>query len=344
VNPETTNFLATDTGAATLSVVVPCYNEEEVIELTHERLTKVISGYLDSFEIIYVDDGSRDRTREILTRLSVSDKHVRMISFSRNFGHQIAVSAGVEQASGQAVVIIDADLQDPPEVIGEMLSKWADGADVVYAVRAHREGEGMFKQATAFAFYRILSRLSDVKIPLDTGDFRLMDRRVVDTLNSMPERDRFVRGMVSWVGFRQEPVHYRREPRAAGATKYPLSKMIRFAVTGVLSFSTSPLRLATWIGFSAAAVALAGVLYGLYSKLILQNAVPGWAATFTALMLMSGVQLITLGIIGEYLSRVFVQTKGRPLYVTQERLGFPGEAVAPPLRPRVQFKKARASL
>jgi len=315
-----------DTTAAdpiVLSVVVPCYNEEEVIALTHRDLSSVLQSLVTSYEIIYVDDGSRDRTHEILSSIAISDPCTRVVSFARNFGHQFAVSAGLDHASGSAVVIIDADLQDPPQVIEPMLQEWIRGADVAYGVRVDRDGESWFKRRTAAAFYRVLNWVSDTPIPVDTGDFRLMDRRVLKVLRSMPERDRFIRGMVAWVGFRQVPVEYHRAPRAAGRTKYPLRKMLRFAVTGILSFSIAPLRLAMWAGFSAAMVAMLAILYAVGAKVIFNNTVPGWAATFTAMMFFAGVQLICIGISGEYLARVYMQIKGRPLYVVSSESGFP---------------------
>ena len=327
------------TGTPVLSVVVPCYNEEEVIAITHTTLSETLRTLVSDYEIIYVDDGSRDRTLGILREIARGDPRTKVLSFARNFGHSPAVSAGLDFSTGSAAVIIDADLQDPPEVIGLMLQHWVNGADVVYGVRTGRDGETWFKQKTAALFYRTLNRMSDTPIPLDTGDFRLIDRRVVEVLRAMPEQDRFIRGMVSWIGFQQVPVEYRRHARAAGTTKYPLRKMIRFAVTGLLSFSSSPLRLATWAGFAAAFVALAGIGYAFAAKLIFRTAVPGWAATFTAVMFVSGVQLICTGIIGEYLARVYIQIKGRPLYIVSTAEGFDaasqhapseGRGVAPP--------------
>jgi polyisoprenyl-phosphate glycosyltransferase len=306
-----------------LSVVVPCYNEEEVIALTHRQLSSVLQSLVTSYEIIYVDDGSRDRTPEILYGIVTNDPCARLVSFARNFGHQFAVSAGLDHASGSAVVIIDADLQDPPHVIEPMLQAWIEGADVAYGVRTDREGESWFKRRTAAAFYRVLNWVSDTPIPVDTGDFRLMDRRVLDVFRAMPERDRFIRGMVAWIGFRQVPIEYRRAPRAAGATKYPLGKMLRFAVTGIVSFSIAPLRLATWAGFGAASIALLSILYALAGKFIFHTTVPGWTAIFTAMMFVSGVQLICIGISGEYLARVYMQVKARPLYLVSAALGFP---------------------
>jgi len=306
-----------------LSVIVPCFNEQEVIQETHRLLVDNLSALeqLD-FELIYVNDGSRDQTLQLLKKIQACDKRVRLVSFSRNFGHQIAVTAGLEYAVGDAIVLIDADLQDPPEVIAEMVSQWRNGADVAYGVRQDREGESTFKLWTAKVFYRTINLLSDVTIPLDTGDFRLIDRRVVDALLSMPERDRFVRGMVAWVGFRQVAVPYRRKARFAGVTKYPFSKMVRFAVDGVLSFSLVPLRIAIWIGFFAAVFAVIGIVYALILRLLTNVWVPGWTLLFVALMFLGGIQLIFLGIVGEYLGRVYGEVKRRPLYCVAETLGF----------------------
>jgi glycosyltransferase involved in cell wall biosynthesis len=306
-----------------LSVIVPCYNEEAVIRETHNRLGTVLSQ-LPGFgaEILYVDDGSRDRTISLLEQLQSSDPSVRVICLSRNFGHQTAVTAGLEHASGDCVVIIDADLQDPPEIIAEMVARWRDGYDVVYGVRENRDGETRFKLWTAKIFYRLMNRMSKVKIPLDVGDFRLVDRKVVDALVAMPERDRFLRGMVSWVGFKQIAVFYHRDPRLAGESKYPLLKMIEFAADGILSFSFAPLRLATWTGFAAIGVALVGVIYAVLLRLLTSDWVRGWASLFVAVLFMGGVQLISLGIIGEYIGRIYGEVKQRPLYFVSERLGF----------------------
>ncbi len=310
-----------------LSVVVPCYNEEAVITQTHERLRGVLAGLGDlDFEIVYVDDGSSDRTALLLQRLQREDRSVRVVRFSRNFGHQVAVSAGIDHAAGDAVVLIDADLQDPPETIREMVTRWREGYDVVYGVRTDRPGESAFKLATAKGFYRLMNRLSDTAIPLDTGDFRLMDRKVVTALQSMPERDRFVRGMVSWVGFRQTALPYQRAPRAAGESKYPLFKMLRFAFDGITSFSVAPLRVAIWLGFFASAVAAAGIVYALTLRLWTSMWVTGWTLLFIGILFMGGVQLISLGIIGEYVGRIYAESKRRPLYLVQERIGFEPEA------------------
>ncbi|HEX5386592.1 MAG TPA: glycosyltransferase family 2 protein [Gemmatimonadales bacterium] len=306
-----------------LTVVVPCYNEEAVIEETHRRLSRVLRALPDlGYEILYVDDGSSDATGAILERLAASDPHVRVLAFSRNFGHQIAVTGGVEHAAGDAVVLIDADLQDPPEVIAEMVERWREGYDVAYGVRTDREGESKFKRATASAFYRLMSRLTETEIPLDTGDFRLMDRRVVDALIAMPERDRFVRGLVSWAGYRQVAVPYGRAARFAGTSKYPVGKMIRFAMDGIASFSVKPLTVATYAGFVVSLMAVFGIVYAVILRLFTTIFVPGWTALFIAVLFLGGVQLISLGIMGEYVGRIYGESKRRPLYLLRERLGF----------------------
>jgi polyisoprenyl-phosphate glycosyltransferase len=319
-----------------LSVIVPCYNEEAVLAETHRRLTTVLEDLDDlDYEIVYVDDGSRDRTAGILAALQASDEHVRVIRFSRNFGHQTAVTAGLEHATGDAVVLIDADLQDPPEVIPEFVARWREGYHVAYGVRTDRPGETRFKLATARAFYRVLGRLSETDIPLDAGDFRLMDRRVVTALQSMPERDRFVRGMVAWVGFSQVAVPYRRSPRLAGESKYPFFRMLRFALDGVTSFSVAPLHAATWIGFASSALALLGVIYALVLRLFTNDWVTGWTALFIAVLFVGGTQLLALGVIGEYIGRIYAESKRRPLYLVQERLGFEQVGHASPLPPQI---------
>jgi len=308
---------------ALISVVVPCFNEERVVHDTYERLTKVLTSSPNiNFELLFVDDGSQDSTLPILRTLQQADSRVRVITFSRNFGHQVAVTAGLEHATGDAVVLIDADLQDPPEIIREMLKMWQSGVDVAYGVRADRDGETAFKVWTAKAFYRAINHVSDVAIPLDTGDFRLMDRKVVDVLLRMPERDRFVRGMVAWAGFRQEPISYRRAARQAGETKYPLRKMIRFALDGILSFSLAPLRFAGWIGFVTAGLAMLGVLYALGLRILTHVWVPGWTLLFIMCSFIGGIQLASLGVLGEYVGRIYGEAKRRPLYVVRERLGF----------------------
>lgn len=308
-----------------LSIVVPCYNEEEVLAETIRRLLGTADSLMRSslgVELIFIDDGSRDNTRTLLRQYARLDSRIRVVGFARNFGHQLAVSAGIDAARGDAVVLIDADLQDPPELIAKMVSKWREGFDVVYGTRTVRSGESRFKIATARMFYRVLNRLSDVPIPLDTGDFRLMGRNVVDVIKSMPEQDRFVRGMVSWVGFRQVALPYRRERRFAGKSKYPLRKMLRFAIDGILSFSARPLQLSVVLGAVSAALALLVICYSLALRIFTHEWVPGWTALMIAVLFMGGVQLLCVGILGEYVARIYREVKRRPLYVVQETVGF----------------------
>lgn len=300
-----------------VSVIVPCFDEEAVLTLTHQRLTAVLSALPDPWEVIYVDDGSRDGTWSIIAGICAGQPRARGLALSRNFGHQRAVSAGLDYARGRTAVLIDADLQDPPELIPRMLERWRAGADVVYGRRVHRAGEGPAKRLSAHLFYRVLDRFSDVRIPLDVGDFRLMDRRVVDALRAMPERDRFLRGMIAWAGFRQEALEYQRDARAAGTTKYPLRRMLAFAADGLLSFSIAPLRAATWLGFAASGLALVMIAYALWMRLFTNNWVSGWTLLIIAVAFFGGVQLICLGIIGEYVGRTYHEAKRRPLYLLQ---------------------------
>lgn len=304
-----------------VSVVVPVFNEEEIIGLFYSRMTAVLNG-LDglSWEIVFIDDGSHDSSFSKLSELADRDPNVKVLKFSRNFGHQIAITAGIDAASGDCVVVIDSDLQDPPEVIPAMVEQWRQGFDVVYGVRSEREGESAMKLMTASLFYRILSRLTNVQIPTNVGDFRLMSRRVVEQLKLLREKDRFVRGLVSWVGFRQTGVTYHRDARKAGVTKYPLGKMMKFAFDGITSFSTVPLKLATWTGYLSA---VAAVLYliSVFVQRALGITVEGWATIMVAMLFLGSVQLICLGILGEYLGRVFNEVKPRPMYVIEERLG-----------------------
>lgn len=311
-----------------ISVVVPCFNEAAVIRETHRRLSELAARLHDMrFEFIYVDDGSRDETPRLLHELSISDQRVRGMRLSRNFGHQVATTAGVEHAAGDAVVIIDADLQDPPEAIEAMVARWREGYQVAYGQRSERAGETRLKLWTARTFYRWMNRLSRVQLPLDTGDFRLMDRAVVEALLRMPERDRFLRGMVRWVGFRQVAVPYRRDPRHAGQSKYPIATMLRFASDAVFSFSLAPLRMAVWTGFFVMFLALLGIAYAVVLRVFFDptNWERGWASIFVAILFMGGVQLISLGIIGEYVGRIYGEVKQRPLYFVRERFGFSGE-------------------
>lgn len=306
-----------------LSIVVPLYNEELVIDALQARLLAVMSDSRFRTEVILVDDGSKDGTLAKARRLCERDPRFRLISFSRNFGHQIAITAGMDKTSGDAVVIIDADLQDPPEVILQMFEKWQEGFDVVYGVRTKREGETLFKRATAAAFYRLLRKATNVDIPVDTGDFRLMDRRVVRELLAMRERFRFVRGMVSWVGFKQCKVEYVRAERFAGETKYPFSKMLRFAIDGMLSFSQVPLKLSSTLGFCASVVSFSFIAYGIAVRLFFpERAIAGWASVFVAVLFLGGIQLICIGILGEYLGRMYDEVKRRPLYIAAEEVNF----------------------
>lgn len=306
-----------------LSVIVPCYNEQEVIATTHKRLSGVLTSIGMRYEIIYVDDGSSDETESILRNLQKSDPaRVRLILFARNFGHQMAVSAGIDAAAGDAVVLIDADLQDPPEVIEQMLARWREGYQVAYGQRTDREGESAFKLATAKLFYRTLNKMSEIPMPLDAGDFRLMDRCVVEALKAMPERDRYIRGMVTWAGFRQIAVPYKRAARAAGESKYPLRKMIRFAIVGMLSFSRAPLHLVSSLGFACAGLSLIGIIYALIMRLFTGDWEPGWTLLFIGVVFFGGIQLICLGIVGEYVGRIYAEVKRRPIYLVRERVGF----------------------
>ncbi|GDY11513.1 glycosyl transferase [Planctomycetota bacterium] len=300
-----------------LSLIVPCCNEAEVLSTTHARLLSVLESTGKTWEILYIDDGSHDRTWVLIGSFAAPDPRIRGLRLSRNFGHQRAVSAGLDAARGQVVVIIDADLQDPPELIPAMLDRWRQGADVVYGQRRTRAGETGFKIATARLFYRFLDRLSDVRIPLDTGDFRLMDRTVVEAVKAMPERDRFLRGMVAWAGFAQEALPYDRDSRAAGVTKYPLSRMIAFAADALFSFSVIPLRFATWMGFATSGLAALLIVYALAMRVVVNHWVEGWTLLIIAVSFFGGVQLICLGIIGEYLGRTYHEAKRRPLYVVR---------------------------
>lgn len=328
---------------ALISIVIPCYNEEEVINETLKRIEQFCAELNDKYdvELIFVNDGSKDNTLHILKEHSKINNKVKIIVFSRNFGHQIAVTAGIDASSGDAVVLIDADLQDPPEVIHQMLDRWEEGYDVVYGVRAFREGETAFKLATAKMFYRFLNKLSNVKIPLDTGDFRLMSRKVVDSLVSMPEKDRFVRGMVSWVGFNQIALPYKRAERFAGESKYPLRKMIKFALDGILSFSSKPLELSVYIGIFSAMFSIIGIFYAIILRLFTNVWVEGWTALMIAILFFGGMQLISIGIVGEYIGRIYNEIKKRPLYIVDEYIGFNNELknTRSPVIDKVDYEK-----
>jgi dolichol-phosphate mannosyltransferase len=300
------------------SIVAPIYNEIDNLSELYRRVSQVMESSDETWELVLVDDGSTDGSTEKIRELAEVDKHIRPVIFARNFGHQIAVTAGLDYARGEAVVIIDSDLQDPPEVILDMIAKWREGYEVVYAVRAEREGESWFKLWTASLFYRIIYRITDVKIPLDTGDFRLMDRKVVDVMNSMRERHRFLRGMSAWVGFKQIGVEYKRAARQIGTTKYPFRKMLRLALNAVTGFSYFPLQVATYIGFFAAGIAILAIPVVIIMRMTGSQAFFGQATTLIAVLFLGGVQLISLGILGEYIGRLYDEAKGRPLYIVRE--------------------------
>lgn len=305
----------------TLSVIVPCFNEEAVIAQAHERLTRVLASTALEFEIVYIDDGSTDRTALLLRDIQAIDPRARVIRLSRNFGHQIAVTAGLDYAEGDAVIMIDADMQDPPELIPAMIAKWREGFEVVYGVRTVRPGESMFKRWTAHTFYRLINSLSEVPLPVDSGDFRLIDRRAVLALRRMRERHRLLRAMTTWVGYRQAALPYARERRIAGASKYPLRKMIALALDGIVSFSVVPLRLVTIVGLIMSALSVVGIFYALLSRLFTNDWVPGWTLLFISQLLIGGLQFIFLGIIGEYVGRIYTEAKERPLFLVLEVLG-----------------------
>lgn len=309
-----------------VSIVVPMYYEEKVAEECCKRLKNVMDSCGYEYELVFVNDGSRDSTLDILTKLAADDRRVKVLGFSRNFGHQVAVTAGIDKAKGNALVIIDADLQDPPELIPEMLRLWEQGYEVVYAKRMRRKGESAFKRITASMFYRVLDKLSDTRIPLDTGDFRLIDAKVADELRRMREKNRFLRGMVSWIGFKQTPIEYEREERFAGETKYPLKKMIKLALDGIISFSSKPLKLSQYLGFFAVICAGLVLMYSLIYRLIGgRNLVSGWASIMTTVAFLGGVQLISIGILGEYIGRMYEESKGRPLYIIEKEININDE-------------------
>jgi len=301
------------------SIVVPVYNEEEVIHETYRRLTEVMRSTKEAYELLFVNDGSRDRTAEIIKEYSEQDPAVVLLDFARNFGHQIAITAGMDYARGEAVVVIDADLQDPPELILEMIEKWKQGFDVVYAKRTKRKGETYFKKQTAAMFYRFLRAMTDIDIPLDTGDFRLLDRKVCDQMNSIQEKNRFVRGLVSWVGFKQIAVEYERDERLAGESKYPLKKMLKLSMDGITSFSYKPLKLASYAGVTLSGIGFIYLLVVMYLKLFTDSTITGWSSLIVIQLFFSGIILIILGMIGEYIGRIYDETKNRPLYIVREK-------------------------
>lgn len=304
------------------SVVVPVYNEQENISILYRRLSEVLKSLTKSYEIIFVNDGSLDKSIEIIKELSSRNCEVKFLDFSRNFGHQIAITAGMDFSQGRAIIIIDCDLQDPPELIPKMIEEWEKGYEVVYAVRRKRKGETFFKKFTAFLFYRIFSKLTNINMPLNAGDFRLIDRKILDTLRTIRERHRFMRGLISWVGYRQSGVFYDREKRVAGKTKYPFLKMLRFSIDGITSFSVLPLKIATILGFVISGFAFLVGLYFIWLKISMDEIIQGWMTLANSILFLGGVQLIILGILGEYIGRIYDEVKQRPLYIVREAKGF----------------------
>jgi len=305
-----------------LSVVGPVFNERESLPEFHARLLKSLRGLGVTFEVIYVDDGSRDGTGEMLERLAADAPEIKLLRFSRNFGHQVAITAGMDHASGRACVVMDTDGQDPPELLGRLVQAWRDGGEIVYAVRARREGEGLFKRATAALFYRLMRQITNVDMPLDSGDFRLLDRRALDAMGGLRETHRFMRGLTSWVGFNQVKVVYERQARLAGTTHYPLLKMVRFALDGITSFSHQPLRWVTWMGAACFVISAGLGGWALWVRLFTDEAVRGWTSMMAVVLFLGGVQLISIGVLGEYLGRIFDEVKNRPLYILRGAKGF----------------------
>jgi dolichol-phosphate mannosyltransferase len=307
----------------TLSIVLPVFNEEATIPQLDRRLREMLQGLAVTWEVVFIDDGSSAKSRELLRELAGKEPRYKLVAFSRNFGHQMAITAGIDKAEGDAVVIMDADLQDPPEVIAQMLERWREGYDVVYAVRNRRHGETLFKKASAAIFYRILRVMTGFDIPVDVGDFRLMGRSVVMTLRALRERHRFLRGMVAWVGFRQTAVYYERSSRFAGETKFSMRTMVKFAPDEITSFSVVPLKLATWFGLGAGLIAVGAAVWALWEKLSGGFVVQGWTTIMILVALGSSVQLLVTGILGEYVGRIYEEVKRRPLYAVAEELNLP---------------------
>jgi len=302
----------------TYSVIIPAYNEQEVITEAYNRITVVMKGMGEPYELIFVNDGSSDSTANIIAGFCETDFSVRLINFTRNFGHMPAISAGMEHAKGQAIFVIDADLQDPPEIFPQMAEKWKEGYHVVYGKRIKRKGESLFKKWSARIFYRFLRRMTSVDLPPDTGEFRLIDRKVCDAVNKLPEKNRYIRGLVSWVGFKQIPVEYEREKRFAGVTKYPLRKMISFAMDAITSFSYKPLKLATMLGFLISLLSFGYIFYVIYQRFFTDQTITGWASTIAAILLTQGIVLMILGLMGEYIGRIYTELQNRPNYIVQE--------------------------
>lgn len=308
------------------SLVLPVFNEEAVLPLLLHRLDRLVASLDAPAEVIFVDDGSRDSSAIVLEALAKEKPHVRFIKLSRNFGHQIAITAGMDVASGDAIIIMDADLQDPPEVVQEMIARWKEGYEIVQARRLSRDGESAFKRKTAALFYRFLGKLSSIDIPRDVGDFRLIDRKVLEAFREMPERDRFVRGMFAWLGFRQCEVAFHRPARAAGETKYPFWKMVRLAVNGVVSFSDAPLKLAIWTGATVSALAVLYGIYSVFAGLFSDSVVRGWTSTVVIVSFLCGLNMLLTGMVGLYVGRIYSEVKRRPLYVVAKKIGFAAAA------------------
>lgn len=301
-----------------ISAIIPSYNEQDNVGLMYERMTKTLSKISPDYEIIYINDCSKDQTLLRIKELAAKDTHVKYLSFSRNFGHQIAVSAGLDYCSGKAVVIIDGDLQDPPELIEQMYEKYKEGYKVVYARRTSREGETWFKKATAKISYRLLASMTSIDIPVDVGDFRLIDQMIVKHLRNMPEKSKYIRGQISWIGYKQTFVNYHRDARIYGKTNYPLRKMLRFALDGITAFSDKPLKIASGLGIVAAIVSLLALVYALVAHFCFNSTITGWTSLILSVLFIGGVQLITIGIIGEYIARINNDVRNRPLYILEE--------------------------
>lgn len=301
-----------------LTVIIPLYNEQEIINELYDRLSASVASISPDFILLFVDDGSKDHTLEKVMQIATKDKRVKYISFSRNFGHQVAVSAGLDHCQSKAVVIIDGDLQDPPEAIPSLYAKYQEGFEVVYARRLKRKGETWFKLLTAKLFYRLMKRITSIDLPLDVGDFRIIDQKIVECLRQMPEQHKFLRGQIAWLGFRQAFVEYERDSRKAGKTGYPLKKMVRFALDGITAFSNSPLRLVTNLGIFISLLSFLIILYALYSHFVLQQTITGWTSLIISSMFIGGVQLLSIGIIGEYISRINTDVRKRPLYIVDK--------------------------
>lgn len=310
-----------------LSIVLPCFNEEEVIEETYRQLSEIFPKLDMETEVIFVNDGSQDDTMLKLRKIEKQSENVKILSFSRNFGHQIAITAGMDFAKGDAIVVIDSDLQDPVEVIVDMVDKWKKGFEVVYGKRIERKGESIFKKVSAKVFYKVLHNLTDETIPTDVGDFRLIDRKVSDALKNMPERSRYVRGLVAWAGFKTTSVEFVRESRFAGQTKYSLTKMIKLALDGIISFSYKPLKLASLLGCTISFISFLYLLYIIQQRIFTNNSVSGWTSIMVVFLFLSGIILIVLGIIGEYLARIYEEVKARPIYIIDDAVGIDSKEI-----------------